>query len=96
MANNANITTAANNGLIIGQNLGQLYLTQHNTVTGEDEETKLQAKAKDCCDGLFLSDPMVDRETVRSAKSERVQGTCEWIRNNSIYRRWLGAILGSV
>ena len=40
-------------------------------------------------DALFLTDPIVDRETLRTEKGQRTEGTCEWIRGNTAYKSWL-------
>jgi Cdc6-like AAA superfamily ATPase len=45
--------------------------------------------ASDCRNALRLTDPKIDRENLKSAKGKRVAGTCQWIRNNSVYRSWL-------
>ncbi|EHK16697.1 uncharacterized protein TRIVIDRAFT_210785 [Trichoderma virens Gv29-8] len=48
-----------------------------------------QSKVKACRDALFLADPIVDREILKSTKGQRTAGTCEWIRDNEAYRSWL-------
>src|SRR6266702_5260426 len=53
------------------------------TLIDADKETA------DCRNALYLTNPHVDRENLRSAKRTRVAGTCEWIRNNSMYQSWL-------
>ncbi|OQE28318.1 hypothetical protein PENSTE_c003G00398 [Penicillium steckii] len=42
-----------------------------------------------CRRRLLLTDPGVDRDTVKSVKGERATGTCEWIRENETYISWL-------
>lgn len=42
-----------------------------------------------CRNTLCRTDPYVDREKLKTAKGNRVTGTCEWIRNNSTYQSWL-------
>ncbi|KAL6833391.1 ankyrin repeat-containing domain protein [Trichoderma sp. SZMC 28015] len=49
----------------------------------------LQSKSDDCRNALFLADPIVDRETLKSTKGRRTAGTCEWIRDNETYQSWL-------
>lgn len=44
---------------------------------------------KDCLIALFLTDPVIDRETLKTEKGKRAAGTCEWIRNNDAYKTWL-------
>ncbi|KAJ4860427.1 ankyrin repeats (3 copies) domain-containing protein [Trichoderma breve] len=48
-----------------------------------------QSKSDACRDALFLADPIVDRETLKSTKGRRTAGTCEWIRDNETYQSWL-------
>lgn len=40
-------------------------------------------------DRLRLTDPADDREELQSQKTRRVQGTCEWIRDDPEYQQWL-------
>ncbi|KAF3069967.1 hypothetical protein CFAM422_006879 [Trichoderma lentiforme] len=42
-----------------------------------------------CRDELLLKDPFIYRESLKNDKGERAPGTCEWIRENEIYRSWL-------
>ena len=42
-----------------------------------------------CLQSLFLSDPQDDLAAIRSAKGERVPGTCEWILTQDRYTAWL-------
>ncbi|KAK4957997.1 hypothetical protein LTR10_004422 [Elasticomyces elasticus] len=37
---------------------------------------------------LFLTDPELDREGLISAKGKRVDGTCEWILDDAIFKSW--------
>ncbi|KAL6823923.1 hypothetical protein V8C40DRAFT_266490 [Trichoderma camerunense] len=48
-----------------------------------------RSKSDACRDALFLADPIVDRERLKSIKGRRTAGTCEWIRDNETYRSWL-------
>ncbi|KAL7909564.1 hypothetical protein GGI35DRAFT_387121 [Trichoderma velutinum] len=48
-----------------------------------------QSKSDACRNALFLADPIVDRETLKSTKGRRTAGTCEWIRDNETYQSWL-------
>ena len=45
--------------------------------------------ASACRNALFLTDPIVDRESLKTAKGTRVEGTCEWITHDKNYRAWL-------
>ena len=42
-----------------------------------------------CLQALFLTDPQDDLEAIRTAKGDRVDGTCEWILTHEQYRSWL-------
>ena len=48
-----------------------------------------QDDAQACLAALFLTDPIDDRDKLISAKGSRVDGTCEWITENTLYRSWL-------
>jgi ankyrin repeat protein len=43
----------------------------------------------DCRSVLLLTNPEVDRATLKTAKGTRVSGTCEWIREEPNYQQWL-------
>ena len=49
----------------------------------------IEEAASACRIALCLTNPYIDRESLISTKGTRVAGTCEWIRNNSIYKSWL-------
>ena len=42
-----------------------------------------------CLRALFVTDPRDDRMQLIQAKGSRVNGTCEWIRSNTLYLSWL-------
>ena len=42
-----------------------------------------------CLQSLFLSNPQDDLAAIRSAKGDRVDGTCEWILTQDRYTSWL-------
>ncbi|KAL9134421.1 MAG: hypothetical protein Q9175_004391 [Cornicularia normoerica] len=42
-----------------------------------------------CLQSLFLSNPRDDLAAIRSAKGDRVDGTCEWILTQDRYTSWL-------
>ncbi|KAK5728137.1 hypothetical protein LTR17_012145 [Elasticomyces elasticus] len=50
----------------------------------EDQATKLER----CRNTIFLTDPEIDRAGLISAKGKRVEGTCEWIREDAAYKDW--------
>ncbi len=45
----------------------------------------------ECLQSLFLSNPQDDLAAVRSAKGDRVGGTCEWVLAQNQYTSWLVA-----
>ena len=51
---------------------------------GSDEDD-----AQKCMTALFLADPRDDRGKLLQKKGSRVDGTCEWIKNNALYGSWL-------
>ncbi|KAJ9654851.1 hypothetical protein H2201_008925, partial [Coniosporium apollinis] len=63
----------------------------------EEKSTRLltpQDLANDCLTALWqtnpsLTDPVEDRRKLIDKKGSRVSGTCEWIRENEIYKSWL-------
>ncbi|KAK3623426.1 hypothetical protein LTR56_021602 [Elasticomyces elasticus] len=50
----------------------------------QDSVTKLDKSRSN----LFLTDPELDREGLISAKGKRVDGTCEWILDDAIFKSW--------
>ena len=42
-----------------------------------------------CLAALFLTDPRDDRQHLVNTKGSRVNGTCEWIKSNTLYDSWL-------
>ncbi|RSL94795.1 hypothetical protein CDV31_014159 [Fusarium ambrosium] len=48
-----------------------------------------QEKINQCRNTLFVSDPKIDRLTLIGSKGQRTPGTCEWIREDSHYQKWL-------
>ncbi|KAI1743227.1 ankyrin repeat-containing domain protein [Xylaria scruposa] len=55
----------------------------------EDPQQAFQDKVDSCRNALFLTNPYVDRESLISSKGKRTVGTCEWIKDNDVYRSWL-------
>ncbi|KAL4926756.1 nucleoside phosphorylase domain-containing protein [Aspergillus undulatus] len=49
-----------------------------------DQETRERFEA------VFMTDPLIDRANIINAKGTRVEGTCEWLRNDESYKSWLG------
>ena len=58
-----------------------------STVGPEGHRTQA---SKACLAALFLTDPVDDREKLVYTKGSRVDGTCEWIKTNPLYKSWLG------
>ena len=52
-------------------------------------QTEIPEKNLGCLQFLFLSDPQDDLAAIRSAKGDRVPGTCEWILTQNEYTTWV-------
>ena len=52
------------------------------------EHTEIPKKNLECLQSLYLSNPPDDLAAIRSAKGERVPGTCEWILTQDQYTTW--------
>ena len=52
-------------------------------------QTEIPEKNLGCLQSLFLSDPQDDLAAIRSAKGDRVPGTCEWILTQNEYTTWV-------
>ncbi|KAJ5189275.1 hypothetical protein N7491_005603 [Penicillium cf. griseofulvum] len=48
----------------------------------------IDTTAKKCCDALFLTNPLIDRERLKSFKGSPVEGTGKWIELHEIYQSW--------
>ncbi|OOQ87346.1 hypothetical protein PEBR_17108 [Penicillium brasilianum] len=69
---------------------GDHYGDVHNHYgTARGPQRAFQEKVDACRNALFLTDPIIDRETLKSTKGERTAGTCEWIKDNETYKSWL-------
>jgi ankyrin repeat protein len=51
--------------------------------------TTIAVEETEIANTLCLTDPDIVRETLKSVKGKRVEGTCEWITKNSVYQSWL-------
>jgi hypothetical protein len=80
MENLANFLGGGNRGLQIGQNHGTIHYSSN--VREEATDAKIAVE-------LFITDPVVDRGKIRSAKGQRTPGTCEWIQQHTTYLDWL-------
>jgi ankyrin repeat protein len=84
MQNTANFHGLSNRSLQIGQNFGNVHVGPDT----RDESTKHRDLAEEWRKVLFITDPEVDREQIKSAKGERVPGTCQWISKHPKYIQW--------
>lgn len=55
----------------------------------DSSQTEIPKENFECLQSLFLSNPQYDLAAIRSAKGDRVPGTCEWILSQDRYTRWL-------
>lgn len=60
-----------------------------NPQTIVKNDSGIPEKHMKCLHALFLTDPQDDLEAIRSAKGNRVHGTCEWVLTHSQYTSWL-------
>jgi ankyrin repeat protein/nucleoside phosphorylase len=58
--------------------------TAEDTVKPEEQKAR-----RDCLDVLRLTIPYDDRARLISTKTQRAEGTCEWIKDDKLYRLWL-------
>ncbi|KAK0510326.1 hypothetical protein JMJ35_007720 [Cladonia borealis] len=54
-----------------------------------EDNSMIPEKNLDCLRSLFLSNPQDDLAAIRTAKGNRVDGTCEWILTQDSYTSWL-------
>ena len=52
-------------------------------------QTEIPKENFECLQSLFLSNPQDDLAAIRSAKGDRVPGTCEWILTQNEYTTWV-------
>ncbi|GAW19636.1 hypothetical protein ANO14919_091250 [Xylariales sp. No.14919] len=76
-------STKSGSQAFVGINLGSIQYA--GTQNSHDPQYEVNA----CRDALFLTDPYVDRDGLMRTKGKRTAGTCEWIRDNDLYRSWL-------
>lgn len=55
---------------------------------GPSAGESLEAAIKACRNTLLLTKAEDDRSALISAKGERVEGTCEWIKDNNVFINW--------
>ncbi|KAI4639909.1 hypothetical protein J4E93_008708 [Alternaria ventricosa] len=79
--NTANLIANINNGIMVGQNFGNI---NHESGCHTDE----QRFAK-CTKALWVTDPDVDRDYVVNTKGSPVTGTCDWLWRDETFSEWL-------
>ncbi|KAL5344358.1 hypothetical protein ACLOAV_010616 [Pseudogymnoascus australis] len=60
-----------------------------NIYSNSEQASPVSASEQNVANALFLTDPLVDRESLISTKGRRVNGTCEWITRKICYQSWL-------
>jgi hypothetical protein len=85
----ANITQTMNsveqnNGIMAASFTGNQYQSYY----GHSVERNNRPDAKILMAKVLISDPEVAWKHLRSSKEERVEGACEWIKDNVVYKSW--------
>ncbi|KAK0717606.1 hypothetical protein B0T26DRAFT_300152 [Lasiosphaeria miniovina] len=60
-------------------------------VTGNVTIGAWTEKPGDCLHGLFVTDPLEDKNALKRKKGDRALGTCEWILRTEELTAWLGS-----
>ncbi|KFY24409.1 hypothetical protein V493_05248 [Pseudogymnoascus sp. VKM F-4281 (FW-2241)] len=68
-------------------NLVQVYITECPRDDPRIRNTK-EADARACLTALFLTNAKDDRENLILMKGSIVEGTCEWIKTDALYKLW--------
>ncbi|CRG84038.1 hypothetical protein PISL3812_01380 [Talaromyces islandicus] len=55
-----------------------------------EKKVAFTTEEKACVQGLFLTDPTVDKSSLKRRKGDRAAGTCEWILETDELMHWLG------
>ncbi|KAI4667496.1 uncharacterized protein J4E79_002184 [Alternaria viburni] len=79
--NTANLIANINNGIMVGQNFGNI---NHESGCHTDEQ-----RFDKCTKALWVTDPHVDRDYVVNTKGSPVSGTCDWIWQDRTFSDWL-------
>ncbi|KAI4634256.1 uncharacterized protein J4E87_001428 [Alternaria ethzedia] len=79
--NTANLIANINNGIMVGQNFGNI---NHESGCHTDEQ-----RFDKCTKALWVTDPDVDREYVVNTKGSPVSDTCDWIWQDCTFSDWL-------
>ncbi|KAI1169619.1 hypothetical protein F4777DRAFT_202147 [Nemania sp. FL0916] len=78
------VSTGGGAQSFVGINYGSIQYTG-----AEDPQKAFRGELDRCLNALFLTDPYIDRESLIGTKGKRTAGTCEWIRENDVYKSWL-------
>ncbi|KAK4071768.1 uncharacterized protein Triagg1_6006 [Trichoderma aggressivum f. europaeum] len=76
-----------NHGLLLGTNHGQVHVHLNKPSTSGPSSDEADADHYMICRDS-LHDPEMDRRRLIRINGRRVPGTCEWIRDNLLYRSW--------
>ncbi|KAL6822023.1 putative ankyrin repeat-containing protein [Trichoderma sp. SZMC 28015] len=88
LAANVWVSSQGNHGLLLGANHGKLHVHLNKPSTPGPSSDEADADHyKVCRDSL--RDPDIDRRRLIRINGRRVPRTCEWIRDNVLYRSWL-------
>ncbi|KAI4931804.1 uncharacterized protein J4E92_003700 [Alternaria infectoria] len=79
--NTANLIANINNGIMVGQNFGNI---NHESGCHTDEQ-----RFDKCTKALWVTDPDIDRDYVVNTKGSPVSGTCDWIWQDRTFLDWL-------
>jgi hypothetical protein len=77
-------TSHNNRGIVAANNYGH----QHNYYQHSSDRAWNKSSSQ-LRDHFFLSDPVVERQALLDQIGGIVPGTCEWIRENAVYKDWL-------
>ncbi|OBT58317.1 hypothetical protein VE04_01787 [Pseudogymnoascus sp. 24MN13] len=59
-----------------------------NTFVNISSQDTRKKDEESCIRALFLTDPRDDRDKLVDIKISRTEGTCEWIKTNTLYNTW--------
>ncbi|KAI5462798.1 hypothetical protein BGZ63DRAFT_402159 [Mariannaea sp. PMI_226] len=79
-------------------NIAELIQTEFSGVKDQLNNivraTDLSPEAEKCLKDLFITDPSIDRATLKTTKGEVLEGTCDWIGEKEAFDEWLTAKSG--
>ena len=79
--NTANLIANINNGVMVGQNFGNI---NHESGCHTEEQ-----RFDKCTKALWVTDPDIDRDYVVNTKGSPVTGTCDWLWRDETFSEWL-------